>query len=339
MCLRESKIMLNKQHNGFTLIELLVSMVIGLFLMAGVFTVYISNVKTMSVLDNEVKMMDDARFALETIAYDIRHAGAYGHHNHEGQNNVFDEELFPSIAGQCGGNGSNWVVDLNKPVFAVNDGTDYLNSCMPDWTQGDSLELRYATALPVGSLEANLTSNALYLKSIPNYAYMFQGDTPPLARHFQQADGSDKPNIRYFLWQSRGYYIANYTDEVGDGMPSLHMVTLEPGPVVTDSVVLRGVEDFQVQFGLDIPAAGTQQGDESVDTYVHPNDVVQGANDRWNQVIAARIWLVLRSEVEFDEIDPNSTYDVAGTVKTNGDQLKRIVVSTSIRLRNSNTGE
>jgi len=335
MSLREERIMLSKQQNGFTLIELMVSMVIGLFLLAGVFTIYLSSSETSRVVENEVKMMGDARFAIETIAYDLRHAGGYGHHNHEAQSKVFDEELFESVTGQCGGGGSKWVVDLNRPVYGVDDGTDYLTSCMDNWAQGDSLEVRYASAMPAGTLETDLAANMIYLKSIPGLAHMFVGDTPPDTLPFQKSDGSDKPNIRYYIWKSRGYYIADYTDKVGDGMPSLRLVALEPGPVVTDSVLLRGVEEFQIQFGLDTPLAGKQQGDESVNSYVNAANV----GSRWNHVIAARIWLVLRSEDTVEEVDPTSVYTVAGVNKVNGDKYKRTVVSTSIRLRNVNTGE
>jgi len=327
--------MLRKQQNGFTLIELMVSMVIGLFLLAGVFTIYLSSQQTAKVVEYEVKMMGDARFAIESIAYDLRHAGGFGHHNHENKIKVLDEELFEAVSGQCAGGASGWVVNLDRPIYAVDDGTDYLTSCMDNWKQGDSLEVRYAGAMPLGTVESGLSSNMIYLKSIPDFTHMFKGGSPPPPHLYQKDDGTAKDNIRYFVWNSRGYYIANYTDKVGDGMPSLRLVTLEPGPVVTDSVLLRGVEDFQIQFGLDTPPVGMEHGDESADTYVNPKDV----GTRWNQVIAARIWLVLRSEDTIEEVDPNSKYTIAGVIKTNGDKFKRTVVSTSIRLRNINTGE
>lgn len=321
--------MLKKQQNGFTMVELMVSMVIGLFLLAGVFTIYLNGRESQKVVDEEVRMMDNARFALETISFDLRHAGAYGHHNHEDKINIRALTGFEVVTSQCGGAAVPWVVDIDKPVYAVNDSTDFLTSCMADWDQGDTLEVRYAAALPMGVVEADLVANALYLKSVSAYAYMFKGDTPPAAHLF-----TDQPDVRYFMWQSRGYYISDHTDQVGDGMPSLRLVALEPGPIVNNTVLLRGVEDMQVQFGLDIPLVGETQGDESADTYEHP---AIGIN--WNQAISARVWLVIRSEKQYPEIDPLSTYEVAGVARINGDRFKRTVVSTSVRLRNVNTGD
>ena len=334
MHLKEEKIMLFKQQSGFTLIEMLVSMVIGLFLLGGVFTIYLSSVRTGQVVDNEVQLMRDAQFALETIAFDLRHAGNYGHANHEGQESVRDEEKHTVATGQCNGNASGWIVNLNRPVFAVEDGTDYISDCMNKWSQGDTLELRYASPLPTNTLESDLDADTLYLKSIPDYSHMFQGDTPPPTRTFQEEDGSTKANIRYFVWNARAYYIANFTDQAGDGVPSLRLLTLEPGPNVNDTILLRGVEDFQVKLGLDTPSAGNESGNESADTYVNPGDV----GNRWNMVMSARIWLVLRSEKELEETDLDPSYEVAGVTKTSTDKYRRLVVSTTIRLRNVNTG-
>jgi len=330
MQIQEETIMFSKKQNGFTLIELMVSMVIGLFLLAGVFTIYLSSVKTKSVVENEVEMMRDAQFALETLAYDLRHAGSYGLRSYEDKIKLMNEESLGAITNECE---ANWVVNINRAIYAVDENTDYSVGCMANWSVGDTLEFRYATPLPIGTLEEDLQANTIYLKAIPEYSYMFQGDTPPPTRPFSKDDGSDKDNIRYFVWQSRAYYVANFTDEAGDGIPSLRLLTLEPGPDVTDSILLRGVEDIQIKFGLDTPLVGESQGDASVNMYVNPNSV----GNRWNQVIAARIWVVMRSEKEVDEVNAAGTYEVAGVVKVNGDKYRRIVVSTTVRIRNLNT--
>ena len=325
--------MLNRQQKGFTLIELMVSIVIGLFLLAGVLTIYINSRASQRVVDEEVRMMDDARFALETMAYDLRHAGLFGQLNHELKDKVYDRDTFLTVTDQCGGGGSGWVVDLEKPVFAVNDDTDYLASCMADWAQGDTIEVRYATIMPAGTLVANLISNALYLKSTTEYAYFFRGDTP-VSKTVVEDPANPDPNTRYFQWQSRGYYISNFTDQPGDGVPSLRLVSVEPGPAVTNTVLLKGVEDIQIQFGLDQPLPGKSQGDESADSYVHPD-----INTKWNQAIAARVWLVMRSERPFSDINTPTSFEVAGVNRVYNDRFKRIVVSTSVRLRNLNTGD
>jgi len=325
--------MFSKKQNGFTLVELMVSLVIGLFLLAGVFTIYLSSVKTKNVVDNEVEMMRDAQFALETLAFDLRHAGSYGLRNYENKVKVRDEELLGAITDECA---ANWVVNIDRAIFAVEDGTDFKPGCMADWAKGDTLEFRYATPLPIGTVEDDLQANAIYLKAIPEFSYMFQGDAPPDTRDFSKEDGSDKDNIRYFVWQSRAYYVADFTDESGDGVPSLRLLMLVPGqagPEVTDSILLRGVEDVQIKFGLDTPLAGDVQGDASVDMYVNPGEV----GNRWNQVIAARIWVVVRSEKELEVAAVSPAFEVAGAIITPTDKYRRIVVSTTVRIRNLNT--
>jgi len=64
--------------NGFSLVELLVAMVIGLFLVGGVVSVLIDS-KDHFLMEQETALIqENARFAIEEVAYDIRMAGYSG---------------------------------------------------------------------------------------------------------------------------------------------------------------------------------------------------------------------------------------------------------------------
>ena len=64
-----------KRHTGLTLVELLVAMVIGLFLVSGVVTV-MSQGKDKFLLEQEFSMIqENARFAMDEFAFEIRMAG------------------------------------------------------------------------------------------------------------------------------------------------------------------------------------------------------------------------------------------------------------------------
>ncbi|MEZ5479004.1 MAG: prepilin-type N-terminal cleavage/methylation domain-containing protein [Thiolinea sp.] len=66
---------LNHKHNGFSLVELMISMAIGLFLLAGISTVYISSKQTYAVRDQTAELDENARIALRTLKQHIEHAG------------------------------------------------------------------------------------------------------------------------------------------------------------------------------------------------------------------------------------------------------------------------
>jgi type IV pilus assembly protein PilW len=65
-----------KRQAGFTLVELLVAMVLGLFLIGGVVTVYTSTQQNFKTTENLARLQEGARFAFEQMGREIREAGA-----------------------------------------------------------------------------------------------------------------------------------------------------------------------------------------------------------------------------------------------------------------------
>src|SRR5262249_33880740 len=109
------------------------------------------------------------------------------------------------------------------------------------------------------------------------------------------------------------YYVAaNSTNPAAVGLPALRMKSLVDGPSFDadkggDVEIMRGVEDMQVQFGID---TGDYDGDGKIDAgfdvddnkipdvalglatrYVNPDAVPAGF-----QVVSVRIWLLMRAE-------------------------------------------
>lgn len=64
--------------NGFSLIELLISMVLGLLLMGGMFTVFAGNQRSAALNVELANMQESMRFALSAISDDVRMAGYQG---------------------------------------------------------------------------------------------------------------------------------------------------------------------------------------------------------------------------------------------------------------------
>lgn len=66
------------KSRGFSLTELMVSVVIGLFVLGAVVTVLVSSRKNYTVQDSLARLQENARFAIEFLARDLRMAGYYG---------------------------------------------------------------------------------------------------------------------------------------------------------------------------------------------------------------------------------------------------------------------
>lgn len=313
------------KQSGFTIIELMVSIAIGLFLISGVFYVYLNSNQSQKNVESEARLIDAARFALETISYDLKHAGIYGTLNHESSDkiDVPSRVTFNNVTGQCGGVNSGWVTNVDQPVFGVNDTNSSITDCIVsgNYKLGtDIVETRYVTRI---DNTQPLISNILYIRSDSNSGVFFKGDTPPVAQSAQATD---------YQMYAKSYYISDYTNEANDGVPSLHMISLQPGPVVTDTILLEGVAEMQLRYGLTADNKST-----SVVTWV--ND--PGALDpvAWDRVIAARIWLVMQTTTPIFDVDTSTSFEVNGVIKTYpNDGYRRVMVTTAVRLRNMNTG-
>lgn len=298
-----------KDSSGFSLIELMVSMAIGLFLIAGVFTVYLNGRSSQRIVDDQIAMLDDARFALEMIAYDLRHSSMWGRLN---EFEKVDSSLLPVVAGECE---AGWATNADNPVRAFNDNNPYAAGCNVDYARGDVLEVRYALGQAVAA--ANLDPTSVYINGDVNQASYFSGASPGVA-----------PNS--FLAVSNAYYVSSWSNANGDNLPSLHRVSLRPGPVVVDEMLLPGVEDLQIQFGVD------SDGDGVVNTYVNPDAVTD-----WMNVRSAQVWIVVRSQQNYPDLNTalppaqvSNIVNAGSALAFSNDGFRRIVVSTVVQLKN-----
>jgi type IV pilus assembly protein PilW len=317
-----------KTMRGFSLIELVIGMAIGLFLLAGVFTAYFNGRAAQAVTDDQVAMIDDARFALQTIGDDLRQAGLWGRINDfELESGVASKDLpikplarASLITGECV---AGWA-DFAAPVAVFNGTSPYSSTCTSQYSAGvmaelpsDVLEIRYTLGQPVAN--ANLQASMIYVASDVNQAAVFEGTTPP---------GFSVPSANMnFPLVANTYYISSWSNILGDGVPSLHKVSLEQGPNVIDQMLLAGVENLQVQYGIDT------DGDGAVNVYVDPDNAF--ASD-WQKIRSVQVWLVIRSQRNEPSLNTARTATVAGASRSfPNDGFRRYVVSTVVNLRNT----
>jgi type IV pilus assembly protein PilW len=67
--------------HGFSLVELMVAMTVGLILLVGISSVFVTSKATYHTSDEFSRLQENARFALQTLVRDIRLAGYYGCHD------------------------------------------------------------------------------------------------------------------------------------------------------------------------------------------------------------------------------------------------------------------
>ena len=323
-----------KQSYGFSLVELMVAMVVGLIIVSGAFSLHSGSRKTQAANEMQMDMVADARFAIDMIAYDLRHAGMWGGTNKDGLIECKstdalcvatsgDETPAPlTIGGDCV---AGWYSNISQPVFATDHtaGNPYPATCIPGseaYQAGtDVLEIRYADSNI--TLPANLQSNQVYVRSNFINGRIFVGDTQPVIASYDSSALTQNHELHAYA-----YYISDFTDAAGDGIPSLRRVALVNSPTLQNQTLISGVSDLQVQFGEDV------DGDQVVDRYVNPNAVTD-----WSAVYAVKIWLVMRSDLPQRGVDTTKSFRIAGApaVTLGGvDDFRYFMVSSVINLRN-----
>ena len=313
-----------QRQTGFNLVELMVAMVIGVFLIGGTLSVYRESHAALQVTERMARMQENARFAMQVIEQDIRAVGAWGQLNDTqfvaGRAGPADPVAFP-ITGDCG---QNWSVNLDLPIEGTNNANPYAGSClggvgyMPD---SDVLVLRHADEvdLPLGAL----TPGGLYLRSDQSHGEIFVGTTMP---------GGFPGGSRVNAVESTAYFVSQSSD--GDNnLASLRRARVVAGgvrPAVITEEVISGVEDMQVQYGVDLT------GDGSANSYMNADAVAD-----MGTVVSVRIWLrMVTATAELGFID-DTVWEYADQrvqpsvgADTSDDAFRRTVVSKTIELRN-----
>jgi type IV pilus assembly protein PilW len=108
------------------------------------------------------------------------------------------------------------------------------------------------------------------------------------------------------------------------------------GPTIVDQEVAPGVENIQLQLGIDVDQ------DNTVDRYVNPGDPIFAPGDAafipGARVLTARIWMVVRGITPEIGIQDNVNYQ-PGDVNLGvyADNFRRMQVSKTVLLRNART--
>jgi type IV pilus assembly protein PilW len=311
-------------QRGLSLIELMVSLVIGALLIAGAVSVYMQSRNTYRTNDVASRMQEVARYALDVIAPDVRLAGFWGLTNRP---DSFDTASVAAVTKDCA---ASFTADVAQPIQGLDalatGGTGYPTgwACtIPagfkkvDWS--DILIVRRGSADPVA-----FEAGRVQIQSNRETAALFTNGALPAG--FGAGDLSQTHDLMVGV-----YYVAESTTTLnGRRMFSLHRQTLVAGPALQDEEIIAGVQDMQVQFGLDV------DGDGTVERYVNPEDVIP-ADAR---IATVQLWLLVVAEEREIGFTDDHVYTYANANQTADvfhDDRRRVLVTKTIQVRNAAT--
>jgi len=310
---------------GVSLIELMVALVIGALLIAGAVTVFLQSRNTYRTNDVVSRMQEAGRYALDVIGPDVRLAGFWGLTNRP----MSWTSTAAAVTKDCM---ANFALNIGVPIegrdATATGGTGYGNfaagcaaaiapKVVTPATWSDILVVRRASAD-----QAALENTRLQVQSNRETLVLFSDGTRPAG--YNAAPQSETHNLITDL-----YYIGETPAVNGLRQYALRRQTLVAGPQMRDDEIMPGVQDMQVQFGLDV------NGDGTVERYVNPEDAIPAGA----RIATVQLWLlVVSDEREIGFADTNRAYTYANASQSAAmfhDNRRRVLVTKTIQIRNS----
>ena len=320
------------KQSGLTLVELMVSLAIGSFLMIGAIQIYNQSRHAFVVNESIARVQETAQFAMDTIEADLRMASNWGRNSRGlavagraivGNPNPANVTLpDPDCA-------ANWTLDLALPIDGSNNAYDLICAATGgSQANSDVVTIRRASVSP-----APLEAGRLQIQSTRVQGQIMADGLIPTGF---TADNSATHNLIV-----TSYYVSPTSALIG-GVPTLRRHRLIGGgggvPRIVDEEVAPGVENLQLQFGVDVDQ------DNTVDRYVNPGDPIYDPNAAGAgyvpgaRIMTVRIWMVVRG-VSFElGLQDNRDYEPGDVdLGVQNDSYRRMQVSKTILLRNTRT--
>lgn len=314
------------RNAGLTLIEMMVTLLIGAFLMIGVVSIFSQSRTAFRTNDTIARMQENVRYALNTMQPDIRMAGNWGMHS------VAALVTVPAgVTARCPSGAV--VPSLLDPTLGieVSNGTYNANRLCPAFGAfqpgTDVLVVRHASGAPTAP-----TNTVIQMLSSRVSSTVFSTGAAPAAVVCPAAPTETVIRTACaYDWETHAYYVSS-SSSLGANVPSLRRKTLVNG-VLQDQELIAGVENFQVQLGVDT------DNNDTVDRYTNTVGLVTPGSANFipaAKVLAVRVWLMFRAEqIEVGFVD-GATYSYASVANfAPADRFRRALVSKTILIRNA----
>lgn len=324
---------LSKRHQpGLSLVELMIAMTLGILIVGGMAVLFVQNKNSYAQDERITRMQEDARFALNEIVSDVELA-AFWSNLLDPASIVQDDEL--SLTQDCdAGAAAMWVYDPDQGVSAY-DKPDNANSIDTVFGCIDAADYQANTdAIAIKRVEGiamedkddpTLVDEEVYLRTNGVLGLLFEnhntGFTP---------DVTVPAPVEHWRYMPRVYYVRNFATTAGDGIPTLCRYYLDYSaatPTMAEECLARGVENLQIEYGIDTDTDGVANQYLSNPT----------AAQLQSQLVSVRVHLLMRS-VEPDPGYTNTkTYTIGNTVydPNPDDNFYRRVYTTTVLVRNT----
>lgn len=311
----------NARHAGLSLVELLVSLALASLMMIAISELYVRSKVNMNTAQQLAEVRENARYALQIIAADLRRAGFLGEARPPtGPLLLGDLALSLDCAKTAA-----WGRAVHEAVAGLNDATKDLQrdyrGCIPgsDYLRGDVLAVRYAAPL----------SDTPWRRAVNAQApYLFASLEQPRILLGKEVNGAlaRDPGTSVYALSAAAYHIAPAEEDQNlcgsDDYPALVRRGLDNRGLPRREEITEGIENLQIRIGVDTNSDGI------VDSYREPNETRPE-----HTILAVRIWLLARARCAEIGYVNRERYEFADQILVPNDHYRRELTSTTIALR------
>jgi type IV pilus assembly protein PilW len=345
---RIARMPIRSRQAGLSLVELMVSITLGLMILSGVLVVFANSSASRAEVERTSRQIENGRYASEVLSDDLRLAGFYG---------VLTVGNVPAPAAlpgdPCSLNVADWAAWIPVHLQGYdNGGFTSVNCTLTNQKAGtDVLIVRRVRTCFAGVSGCDAAvANAPYLqvsRCSTDTRYDDQTQTNSAYRIGLQGTATFNRTLRdcATVANLRQYYVHIYYISTDNGLgdnntPTLNRLELT-GTGWTRVPLVEGIENFQLQYGLDT------NGDGNPDVYVaDPNNYPVGSCTgacpltNWMNVVTVQFNVLARNLEASPNYTDAKTYHLGVDVNgasidvTPSDSYRRHLYTSLVRVVN-----
>lgn len=351
-------------QRGLSLIELMIAMALGLLIMTAIGSLFVASSRSHTEIQKSAAQIENGRYAMETVAEDLKHAGFYG-----------QLAILPALSGTpdpCAfGSAATLLAATALPVQAFRAAnftsrpdisTTSCGTLLPaaNLAPGsDVIVVRRGDTHTMASTET-ATANEVYIQANSTQAEIRFGNGSTLAANGGTANNATSATILkkdltpadVRKYEVHVYFVAPCSVASGtsgtcaagdDTIPTLKRLELKVDPATGNlamviAPLVEGIDYLKAEWGIDdqpttINVSTGLAGDGIVDSYVAAPSIAQLSN-----AVAAKIFVLARNTEATNGYVDSKTYTlgtVGGTTTTaTGDAFKRHAFASEVRFMN-----
>lgn len=299
-----------------TLVEVMIAMVLGLLVTLAITSLFLSQRESYRQNEEMARMQENARFAIELMIQDLRHAGFFGSIS---QPLEIDTSRAPTTTNNCAGGIFTFNTPSSLLVYANNYSDPDASATLADCVASSEINTGGSSILIIKRSQATPSTDS----EVANRLYTYANGSA--AQLFTTTDTYSLANGESWEYQPRVYFLDD------DGTLNRKFMSDATG-TLTNEPLAEGIEAFHIEFGIDTDNDGT------ADYYYAPGDD-ELSDTTLDSAVSATVYILARTPREDRNYsDGSKTYQLGIASPMNlgpfNDGFHRRVYHMSTALKN-----